>query len=162
MASGKTPSESWRVTGTPPAAPAVPGLPKALEAPRPWKVKAPHGKDLVVHSDTLRQVSAAIQSSLKELDDAVSKLRRANQSLGSLGRWSTGKSFAGNLDSTREGFVTATAQTSGAHGQAAKNLYDAASTYEEAEQSNTHLAKQVNKGGVNSLTPTQRSGAMRR
>jgi hypothetical protein len=109
-------------------------------------VKAPHGKDLVVHSNTLKQVSAAIQSELKELDDAVSKLRRANQALGSLGRWSTGKSFAHNLDATREGFITATAQTSDAHGQAAKNLYDAASTYEAAEQANTHLASQINQG----------------
>lgn len=88
---------------------------------------------LKVNHHVLHEVAAAIAADMKDLDEAVGRLRAASQRLGSLPLWSTGKQFSENLAAARDGFVTATGQASDAHGMAAKNLVDTASTYEGVE-----------------------------
>lgn len=138
------------VTGSSPQeAAAVPqvskGPPGAVE-PVTWKAPSANGAgQFSVHRDALESVSHGMRSDVSELDTAVSAVSKASGGLGSLSSWPTGKAFGINAANACHAFATTGTQAGDTQSDAAKNLADSASSYDEAESTNRQAV-----GGVGS------------
>jgi hypothetical protein len=122
--------------------PAVNGGPPGPVEPARWTAPDASGSgQITVHRDVLRKVASGIHSDVAELDAAVKKVQDAGNRLGSFSGWPTGSAFGGNVMNACDGFGQVGAHTSDTQTNAAKNLTDTASSYDEAESDSTHTIK---------------------
>jgi hypothetical protein len=136
--------------------PTVNSSPPATVQPQVWT--APNvsaSGHITVHRDALTNASDVVKRHLPALDDAINRVNAHSSAFDSLMTWATGSDFAGNLSSAVQGFALTSQQTSDAHAATAQNLSDTASTYEEAETSNTQAV-----GTVSAQSPSSGSGSV--
>jgi hypothetical protein len=136
------------VTGSsPPQSAPVPTV-KGLQLPKnsdaTWRAPDANGSgQFSVHRDALESVAKGMLSDLTDLDNAISKVRASSGAFTSLRGWTTGQAFAGNGESTCDGFTQAGTQTGDTQCAASKSLSDTALAYEEAETANQQAIGQV-------------------
>jgi hypothetical protein len=121
---------------TPAPAP-VPTVSEGPPRPRPvssWTAPDASGSGQIsVHRDVLRSVARNMQSDLHDLDTAVTAVRAASGSAGSIRGWATGNAFSGNASNACHAIAQAGTQTGNMQQATSKNLTDSASTYDAAE-----------------------------
>lgn len=118
------------------------GPPAPVEVTSRWQAPDASGSgQITVHRDVLRSVAGNMHRDVADLDTAIKRVQNAGSRLGSLSGWSTGTAFGGNVMSACTGFGAVGAHTSDIQTTAAKTLTDSASSYDEAETTNTHTIK---------------------
>jgi hypothetical protein len=134
--------------------PTVDGAPPGPVEPHRWTAPDVGGSGQVtVHRDVLRKVASNMHSAVSDLDLAVANVKNTASSLGFSG-WPTGEAFGGNVRNICTGFGQVGAHTSDTQSNAAKNLTDTASTYDEKEAS---ITQSVNSGPMSTLNASSGS-----
>ena len=135
--------------------PEVNSGPPAQVQPQVWTAPNVSGNGhITVHRDALTNASDVVKRHLPALDAAINQVNKHDSAFDSLMTWETGSALGGNLIAAVQGFASASQQTSDAHANAAQNLSDTASTYQDAETSSTQAV-----GNVSSQLPSSSGGA---
>ena len=138
------------------ATPTVHSSPPVTVPPQVWTAPDVSGDGhITVHRDALTNASDVVKRHLQDLDDAINRVNSHSAAFDSLMTWATGAAFGSNLATAVQGFALTSQQTSDAHGTAAQNLSDTASTYEDAETSNTRAV-----GTVSAQLPSSGGGGV--
>jgi hypothetical protein len=119
------------------------GPPGPVEAATWVAPDASSSGHITVHRDVLNSVARGMHSDVAELDAALSKVKGASGGLSALARWSTGTGFSVNSANACHGFASVGAGLADTQTNAAKNLTDSASAYDEAEMTSHQAIKGV-------------------
>jgi hypothetical protein len=96
-----------------------------------------------VDRSVLRWVGSQLSADLRDLDNAVQRLRASGRGAGSVTGWPTANAFSANADNAVTGLLQASQQAADAHQDISTKLADSASTYDDAEEDNRRAVSSV-------------------
>ncbi len=96
-----------------------------------------------VDRSVLRWVGSQLSADLRDLDNAVQRLRASGRGAGSVTGWSTANAFSANADNAFTGVLQASQQAGDAHQDISRKLADSASTYDDAEEGSRRAVSSV-------------------